>query len=705
MLVPKSVPLIPRLRRIIPLVLGFLVSPTVVFSSPEALFLVVNADSWSSLSIANAYVQFRGIPDSHVLALNWQHGVDWIDDRTFRDELLKPVFQAIRERQLTSQIRYVVYSSDFPTVVDFSARGRPGDQFPRGSLTGMTFLHAQLDDPTLDFTRFDSNDYAMTTAKKGESLGFESYLQIPGKNPKGLPDHLISTMLGYTAGRGNSYAEIIACLRNARIADGMHPKGEFCFMKNPDIRSTTRSERFPTIVTALQRSGARATVLDGTVPNGPRDVSGAMLGSSDFQWHPTARILPGAICDNLTSYGAIFAEKSQQTPISVFVRQGATGSSGTVVEPYAIPFKFPDANIHLHYVLGATLGEAFYLSVAGPYQLLILGDPLCRPYGSIPQVNLEGVSSDQVYAETVTIKPTCSSPAGHEVDDVRFYLDGKFVQTVRPGESFNLECKRYPSGDHLLSAVAYDKSSFRFCGRREVPLKIRSGEATVECKFIGKNEIRWGDRIPLQVEAQGCDRVEIRHFGQVLVTWRRGGPEADLQASELGLGPVQLQAVGILNREEVFVANLPPLNILSPKQIAAKPGGPLPVANLLPGLVLKGGAGVRQTIVETTPATWLEAAGIPADGTFSVEGLFRATEPDIYQFRAECQGNVILRVNGQNVYSGDAKSLRYGIPIHLARGNHEIMCQVRLKGTPRCRLEFDNQGSRTMSAYYFQHLP
>ena len=59
-----------------------------------------------------------------------------------------------------------------------------------------------------------------------------------------------------------------------------------------------------------------------------------------------------------------------------FLRHGAAGSSGTVTEPYAIQAKFPTPFIQTVYAHGYTLGEAFYQSVSGPYQLLIVGDAL-----------------------------------------------------------------------------------------------------------------------------------------------------------------------------------------------------------------------------------------------------------------------------------------------------------------------------------------
>ena len=131
----------------------------------------------------------------------------------------------------------------------------------------------------------------------------------------------------------------------------------------------------------------RAEVVAGPLPQGRRDVAGLTMGAADFDWAKSGNtILPGAICENLTSLGAVFTPSAGQTPLSAFVRAGAAGSSGTVIEPYALQAKFPHPAIHVHYARGATLAEAFYQAVQSPYQLLVVGDPLCRPWATIPQV-------------------------------------------------------------------------------------------------------------------------------------------------------------------------------------------------------------------------------------------------------------------------------------------------------------------------------
>jgi hypothetical protein len=53
--------------------------------------------------------------------------------------------------------------------------------------------------------------------------------------------------------------------------------------------------------------------------------------------------------------------------------------------------KFPQASVLIdHYLRGATVLEAYWKSVAMPGQGLFVGDPLARPWASVPRAGIEG---------------------------------------------------------------------------------------------------------------------------------------------------------------------------------------------------------------------------------------------------------------------------------------------------------------------------
>jgi hypothetical protein len=141
-----------------------------------------------------------------------------------------------------------------------------------------------------------------------------------------------------------------------------------------------------------------------------------------------------------------------QTMLSEWLRYGAAGSSGTVTEPYAIPVKFPSPFVQVYYAAGCSLAEAFYLSIPSPYQQLLVGDPLCRPWAKIPQVRVEGLKDGQVVAKAVKLTPTSS----HVGTPVRYelFVDGVLRESCGEGQSLLLEPKGLAAGDHEARIVA-----------------------------------------------------------------------------------------------------------------------------------------------------------------------------------------------------------------------------------------------------------
>src|SRR5205823_1720482 len=104
----------------------------------------VNDDSWASMAIANEFIHLRQLPSTNVVYLDHLSDIEQMDVTEFRLRILGPVFKAIKQRGLESQIDYIVYSSDFPTAIDFQKQVKgitlPKTISPIGSITGLTYL-------------------------------------------------------------------------------------------------------------------------------------------------------------------------------------------------------------------------------------------------------------------------------------------------------------------------------------------------------------------------------------------------------------------------------------------------------------------------------------------------------------------------------------------------------------------------------------
>ncbi|MEO1496905.1 MAG: TIGR03790 family protein [Planctomycetota bacterium] len=387
---------------------------------PENVLLVVNANRDDSKRVANHYVRLRNVPASNVLSLDYTGDPETETGDTFRQQILLPVLRAIDERGLSAQIDVVAYSCGFPWRIDLrddfpKDKRPPRTHTPRLSLTGATYFWQAVMSKQPVYLVEAANFYAVGAARENRarctklaaspSRAFRGRyrwrpggVRAPGR-AEGMR-YLLSTVLGVTTGRGNTVEEVVQSLQRSVAAEESPPRGVFAFVKNSGVRSTTRDKCFPAAVDQLERLGAQAAVMKGELPPRGTRVAGMTLGAALLDLaNANLQIEPGAICEHLTSSGGDLTAKAYQTPLTDLIRSGAAGASGTVWEPYALQWKFPLPSIQVHYRRGCSLAEAFYQSVGSPYQLLIVGDPLCQPWARRPGLSVAGFPSDAARAE------------------------------------------------------------------------------------------------------------------------------------------------------------------------------------------------------------------------------------------------------------------------------------------------------------------
>ena len=165
----------------------------------------------------------------------------------------------------------------------------------------------------------------------------------------------MSTILGLTVGKGNTPAQVVSYLRRSAGADGTAPEGTVYFAKTDDAARMTRAGWFDSAVTELNNMGVRAEIITSVVPQAKKDVAGAMLGFAFHDWtQSNSTILPGAIVENFTSFAQRYPKPTSKRSLRVFWRPAPAGSSGTAIEPYNPPQKFPHPFLHVHYARGCT---------------------------------------------------------------------------------------------------------------------------------------------------------------------------------------------------------------------------------------------------------------------------------------------------------------------------------------------------------------
>ncbi|CAN0352390.1 unnamed protein product, partial [Ectocarpus sp. 4 AP-2014] len=259
----------------------------------------------------------------------------------------------IDARKLSLQIDAIAYSVDFPWRVNLTTDFPPGSKLPpqmnpNASLTGATYLFPFVLGKSPGTLNQRSNWYVPSpTGQRATvnlrscramasvgSSGFRSrYAWAEGgkrsRDAKAGRRYLLATMLGVTTGRGNTVEEVLACLDRAVEAEASPPEGTFYFQRRPAPRSTPRHSCFEPVAQQLRELGAKAAVRPGAIPRGAQDIAGLMTGAKTLDFSGL-RFQPGAIADNLTSYGGVLTRGAGQTPLSDLIRAGATGASGTV---------------------------------------------------------------------------------------------------------------------------------------------------------------------------------------------------------------------------------------------------------------------------------------------------------------------------------------------------------------------------------------
>lgn len=860
---------------------------------PENVALVVNADSWSSVRVANEYVRLRRIPAHNVIRLSGLGDSERTDVETFRQKILLPVLKTLEQRGLVRQIDAVVYSTDIPATID--VRGDIGDRklppvlTPDAAINGLTYLYGFVLAKDIRYLDFQANLYARrlvgrstdtpwtdaererygaaqqkmnevlrqrreratkpngakpdakpaapkpaegtpaappnsdspddetkardarereTLAGAAQELGelrkthprandllynlaclealldrgddairtlgeavehgwfdhrhaqadpdfqsvrgrpeFQAVLEkmknVPqelqplqafrglyGWSPQGLvqppdrgPRYLVSTVLSCTTGRGLSVSEALLQLRRSADADSTRPAGTIYFPHNGDVRSTTREWGFRPAAASLEKLGVRAVVEPGVLPQGKNDVAGAVIGTAGFDWPKSgSTILPGAICEHLTSFGGMLGQDAGQTPLSEFLRHGAAGSSGTVTEPYAIQAKFPTPFVQTAYANGYTLGEAFYQSVSGPYQLLIVGDVLCRPWGAKRTVTLEGTPVEPVAGGMLTITPKLDpeSPAGNEAAKpdaaaaaasasgakpapfvCDLFLDGRLISVGELGKPVTIDASKLADGRHELVATVQREIAPALAARAVATFVVKTSPDTLTISAPQERTWKWDRPLAIDANLPGARQIELWHDGRSVGKIDGAKGTFTLAPRELGVGPVRLRAIAQLGEREVWSDPLD-LEVVSPEPLAALT---LPVDKQLhDGLSLQIGAGEPVVVAATRP-DWGGKANVAKGTPWTLTGWFEVAGDDIYHFQLDGDAAGVRILVDDQPLDWPRGERFWQLPVSLAKGWHRVTIESSGdKSGAAPGIRFGGPGTRWLEGVKFRHL-
>ena len=544
-------------------------TPALAGGGPTTTLVVVNEDSPTSLYVGTQYCALREIPLSHVCRLRDIPSRRVITIEQFRKQIWNPIAAYLKAHDLESSIDCIAYSTGFPFGVnfdgDFDEPRKKGDPVPRiASLNSMTFLARRVEEKDKNYRGGAVNKYCRTQSDTVyPSWGFRSAWEWAreSKTPNVAPDldaepldrYWLSTLLGFSGLQGNTTSEILSYLRAGRECDGTKPDGTVYLMEHKDVRARTRMPMFKYAIEELTKRKRDVAIVkqdvdgeDGRIPKARSDILGLVAGIATFDWSKyQSQMVPGAIAEHLTSFGGRL-DGSGQTKLTSFLRAGAVGSSGTVAEPLALAWKFPTPFLHAHYADGCSLAEAFYQSVSGPYQLLIVGDPLARPFASF--IEVMPVSAPKEPVKGTWVFGVETGPAIQEATDgagsIEAFVNGRLVASAKIDEELEVDTGRLDDGHHVLQVVAVARGPVRTRSRgKPVAFRVSNAGRTVSIKKPRK--VRLDQEIKLSGRCPGKpSTIEVLHGATPLATVspKGSGWKASIPATRLGRGTHYLVA-------------------------------------------------------------------------------------------------------------------------------------------------------------------
>ena len=367
------------------LTLGLSVPAAAFGSTGQNVLVVVNGRHPQSAVVAARYRALRGVPDHQVVTLDVEVG-DQISRADFVARIEQPLTRWFDTTASHDRITYIVLMPGFPVRV--------------AGTVGRTGTVASVDSELALLYRTMVGGQSGTAGPVRNPYFTEAPIegQWPAFDRSRLDVYLVTRLDGFTGD------DVLALLGRCEAPT---PGGRFVLDDRAPLE--VREHRWFTAAASrlTEAVGADRVVLDRT-PSTVRDEADVVgfysWGTADpglRQRRVPLTFRPGAIAASLASTDGrtftsppdtwrpgswqardTFYKGSPEWLVADLVRSGLTGVAGNVADPYGDGAVRPDL-LFPAYAAGRTLGEAMYLATPSVgWQTLVVGDPLCRPFGS-----------------------------------------------------------------------------------------------------------------------------------------------------------------------------------------------------------------------------------------------------------------------------------------------------------------------------------
>ncbi len=429
--------------------------------------VIVNQLSSNSRELGNYYCERRQIPPENVLRISWAGGNLDGTVNDFQTNLLVPLLSMLSARQLTNQIDYVVLSMDIPIRTLYGSGNNS---------TTSTLFYGYKDDQGPDYLSV-TNSYAaseqiFSTARPASAQGFS----------------FLTTMI-----TAPTLAQAKRLVDQGVASDGTFPWQPVILAKSSDPSRNIRYKLFDNAIfnSRLCRNySVQRTNCDSLWET---NILGFQTGLAQVSVSPNA-FAPGAMADDLTSWGGVIFGYNDQTSLMNFITNGATGGYGSINETIAIPDKFPNPQVYFYQARGFSIAECYYQSLLEPWQGLTVAEPLAAPCARPGLLKWTAPSPNSTISGvrqfSITGSAADSSTPFHQID---LFVDGKYSRTMT-----NL----FPSAGNVLT-VALNGYPVRFTNS---PAASIASTASNLCQALNAPAV---SNITQVAASQFGDRIEL----------------------------------------------------------------------------------------------------------------------------------------------------------------------------------------------------
>ena len=174
---------------------------------------------------------------------------------------------------------------------------------------------------------------------------------------------------------------------------------------------------------------------------------------------------------------------------------------------------------------------------------MIVGDPLCRPWADIPQVDARGVAAGDTIKGKVVIFPSATLARQGTVDRFELFVDGLLTASCSMRETLEFDSAQYCDGFHELRVVGIDGGPIESQGRLIIPVHFANYGKSMQFEATPKT-VRGGRPVKLSANAPGCIGVAFYHGRDMVGKFAGASGDTTVDSAKLGEGPVTIRAVG-----------------------------------------------------------------------------------------------------------------------------------------------------------------